>query len=398
MVEEAQTNEVDEALAQLVLVMEDVKDPRGRQGRRHLLASVLSIAVLGCLCGCDDAEALQDWAEKEEDWLTDYLELQWGVPSQDTFLRVLAAVDQSEFRWAFHRWVQNALPKAVAADQIAVDGKTARRSGDKSAEAKAVHMVSALACNAKVVLAQMPTASKSNELNAIRALLRILELKGSLVSIDAIACQTDIAERIVERGGDYLLCVKENQANLREQLVEAFDATSLKPTQNVDLLGPPEHEISTGSDAGHGRIETRTVTVIHAFEDWIDAATRLRWKGLQTLIRVDSKREHEGTGKLQMEKRYYISSRRLTASEANLHVRTHWEVENSLHYVLDVSFGEDGYRARKQNAAANFIVIRHFALNMIRSFEGDKLSVPRRRRLCDYKTDYREKLLSSVAS
>jgi len=132
MVEEAQTNEVDEALAQLVLVMEDVKDPRGRQGRRHLLASVLSIAVLGCLCGCDDAEALQDWAEKEEDWLTDYLELQWGVPSQDTFLRVLAAVDQSEFRWAFHRWVRNALPKAVAADQIAVDGKAA--VGERLAE------------------------------------------------------------------------------------------------------------------------------------------------------------------------------------------------------------------------------------------------------------------------
>ncbi len=125
----ARQDVVDEAMAGLVLVMEDVEDPRGRQGRRHLLSSVLSIAVLGCLCGCDDAEALQDWAEKEEDWLTEYLELRWGVPSQDTFLRVLAAVDQSEFRQAFHRWVRDVFPGAVAADPIAVYGRTARRSG-----------------------------------------------------------------------------------------------------------------------------------------------------------------------------------------------------------------------------------------------------------------------------
>ncbi len=393
----ARQDVVDEAMAGLVLVMEDVEDPRGRQGRRHLLSSVLSIAVLGCLCGCDDAEALQDWAEKEEDWLTEYLELRWGVPSQDTFLRVLAAVDQSEFRWAFHRWVRDVFPGAVAADQIAVDGKTARRSGDKKADEKAVHMVSALACEAKVVLAQMPTASKSNELNAIRALLKILEVRGSLVSIDAIACQTDVAKRIVERGGDYLLSVKDNQPTLREQIVAAFDATALEPTRNADRLGPPAHETHSASDAGHGRIETRTTTVIHDFDEWLDKETRDRWQGLDTLVRIESRREHEATGKVETESRYYISSRRMTAAQAHHHVRSHWEVENGLHYVLDVSFGEDSYRARKQNAAANFIVIRHFAVSLIRSFDGDRLSVPRRRRLCDYKVDYREQLLARTA-
>lgn len=395
MVDDGRGEGVDAAIADLVFVLDDVTDPRGRQGKRHLLTSVLGIAVLGCLCGCDDAEALQDWGEKEEEWLTDFLELRWGIPSQDTFLRVLAMIDPDEFRWAFFRWVRTAFPRAIGSGQIAVDGKTARHSGDKAAETTAVHMVSALACEARVVLAQQATTAKSNELSAIRELLRFLELRGALVSIDALGCQTDVAARIVERGGDYLLAVKDNQPTLHEQVRATFEATTLAPTHNVDQLGPPEHESFTGADAGHGRIETRTTTVTHDFAEWLDVADA--WPSLKTLVKVESVRESEADGRTSTECRYYISSRQLSAEQAHEHVRSHWSIENGLHYVLDVSFGEDSYMARKQNAAANFIIIRHFAISLIRSYDGDKLSVPRRRRLCDYKRDYREQLLATVA-
>ena len=391
----AEQSQVGAALEGLVVVMEDVSDPRGRQGRRHLLPSVLSIAVLGCLCGCDDAEALQDWAEKEEDWLADFIALPWGIPSQDTFLRVLAMIDPTEFRWAFARWVGKAFPKAAQAAQIAIDGKTARRSGDKAAESSAVHMVSALACETRVVLAQQATKAKSNELVAIRELLSLIELRSALVSIDALGCQSDIAQRITQRGGDYLLALKDNQPTLCSQVGAAFDALALPATRNVDRLGPPASESFVTTCAGHGRIERRTATVIHDFADWVEP--REEWSTLRTLVRVESEVEHEGTGKTTSDARYTICSRHLSAEEAAGHVRNHWGIENGLHYVLDVTFGEDSYMARKRNAAANFIVIRHFAVNLIRSYTGDRLSVPRRRRLCDYRPEYRAQLLAATA-
>ena len=386
---------VDAALAALVVVMDDVTDPRGRQGKRHLLTSVLTIAVLGCLCGCDDAEALQDWAEKEEDWLSDYLELRWGVPSQDTFLRVLAMIDPREFRMAFMRWVRGAFPRAFEGGQVAIDGKTARRSGDKQAEQAAVHMVSALAVETRVVLGQQATPDKTNELTAIRQLLYFLHLDGALVSIDAMGCQRDIAGRIVDGGGDYMLAVTNNQPTLLAQVSAAYDATTAESKRNVDIPDPPSAQATTTVDAGHGRIETRTTTVLHDFDEHLDVGGS--WKGLTTLIRVEATREDERSGKSETHVRHFISSRHLDAETAAKHVRAHWEVENGLHHVLDVSFGEDSYMARKKNAAANFIVIRHFAVNLIRAFKGDKLSVPRRRRLCDYRLDYREQLLAEVA-
>lgn len=383
-----------EVAGSLVVAFRDIEDPRGRQGKRHVHSDVLTIAVLGCLCGCDDAEALEDWARKEEPWLKEFLALRWGVPSQDTFLRVLAQIDQREFRRAFLFWIRRAFPKAVGG-QIAIDGKTARRSGDKEAEKKAVHMVSALACEYGLILGQEATESKSCELEALRVLIRLLELKGAMVSMDALGCQCDVAQSIVDQGGDYLLALKKNQPLLHEQVNEAFAALLLPPTRNVDRLGPPPHESWCDTDAGHGRIETRTTTVIHQFDDWIPV--RERWKGLTTLVRVHSERFDESDETTTTETRFYISSRRLSAQQAHEHVRAHWLVENGLHHVLDVSFGEDNCMVRKNNAAANFIVVRHFAVSLIRSYAGDKLSVPRRRRLCDYRVGYREELLAAVA-
>lgn len=385
---------VERALSGLVEVLETVTEPRGRQGRRHLLTDILAIAVLGCMCGCDDAEALEDWARKEESWLLDFLELPFGVPSQDTYLRVLAAIDEREFRGAFRAWATQTFRRGMGRGQIALDGKTARRSGDKAFEKKAVHMVSALACEHDLVLGQQPTSDKSNELNAIRALLDLLHLKGSLVSIDAIGCQRDIARTVRRRGGDYLFTLKDNQAALRQSVVDLFEAVeqqTARPSGEDPLAVVSVYE---HVDAGHGRIETRTTHVLEAWGDWVPEAER--WSGLATLIRVQSHREHEGTGVIEEQVRYYISSRKLTAEQAHEHIRAHWRIENCLHYVLDVTFKEDSYRARKQNAANNFIVIRHFALNLLRTVKQKKYSLTRTRRLCDYDLQFRENLLGEL--
>lgn len=258
-----------------------------------------------------------------------------------------------------------------------------------------MHRVSALACEARVILGQWETPSKTNELTAIRRLLDSIPLRGALVSIDAMGCQTNLATRITNRDADHLLAVRDNQPTLRAQIEAAFQLAGPGTTRNVDLPEPPATPSHCASDAGHGRIETRTTTVMHDFGEHLDVVDK--WAGLTTLIRVDRVREHEGSDLVENAVRYYISSRQLSAEAAGKHVRRHGEVENKLHYVLDVSFGEDGYTARKQNAAANFIVIPHFAVNLIRALSRDKLSFPRRRRRCDDKLEHREQLLTDVA-
>lgn len=384
--------EIGSVVGQLVVCLDLVDDPRGRRGRQHRLVDVLTIAVLGCLCGCDDAEALEDWGRKEESWLRGFLDLPWGIPAQDTYLRVLAAIDSDVFQVAFFDWVSSVFPQSQRPEQIAIDGKTARRSGDRAAGQSAVHMVSALACKEGLVLAQQPTGEKTAELTAVRTLLEILELRGSLVSIDAIGCQTDVASRIVEGGGDYLLAVKDNQPTLRGGVEGIFAAArTLRRDDNPDRTQPPSFDECTVTDGDHGRLEIRTARTITDFQAWIP--DHAKWRGLQTLVEIASERQDAISGKTSCERRYYISSRRLDASAANVAVRKHWAIENGLHYVLDVTFGEDAYRARKDNAAQNFIVTRHFALSMLRAYNGDAYSIPRRRRLCDYKIDYRNKLL-----
>lgn len=383
------------AMSCLVETMEDVTDPRGRQGRLHLLTDILTIAVLGCVCGCDDAEALEDWAHKELNWLEKHLEFPAGVPSQDTYLRVLAAVDERDFRAAFMVWAQRTFPGAFKGGQIALDGKTARRSGDKAFEQSAVHMVSALACDYGLVLAQQPTENKSNELNALRSILNLLHMKGSLISIDAMGCQRDVAATIRRREGDYLFGLKKNQLNLQREVQEPFEATLEPVKKPADIEHLPTMSSFQHTDAGHGRIEVRHTHVIHDWMDWVPESDK--WSDLSTLICVDARREHETTGVIETNRRYYISSRHLTAEEAHRHVRAHWRIENGLHHVLDVTFNEDSYRARRQNAANNFIVIRHFAISLIRSIKDRKYSIKRTRRLCDYNPKYRDELLARAS-
>ncbi len=385
--EQFDTDVIGSLLRSLLVVTETRKN----RGKRHPLVDVLAIAVLGCVCGCDNAEALEDWAEKERDWLSGFLTLPHGTPSQDVFLRVLAAICPEEFRRAFLVWARQIL-KALGVDgQIAVDGQTNRGSRDRAAKRGPVHMVSALACGEGLVLGQVKTDEKSNEITAIPQLLRLLDLRGALVSIDAMGCQVSIASLIRARHGDYLMGLKGNQSTLRDETEAVFEAVKAPPSANVDVAQPPAVAEATDVDKGHGRIETRTAKVICDFADWVPASER--WPDIRSLIAIESTREEVVSGTTTTETRFYISSRRMSPQEAIEAVRKHWLVENQLHWCLDVSFGQDANQTRTKYAAENLAVVRHFALNLVRRYKGDRYSVPRRRRLCDYRLNYREKLL-----
>lgn len=379
---------------ELVKQLSVVADPRKTRGKRYLLVEVLAIAIIGCMCGCDDAEALEDWGRKEEEWLRGLLPLNHGTPGQDVFLRVLAALDPEAFRAAFVSWVGAVFSVLGLDGQIAIDGQTHRRTGSPSTGQSPVHMVSALACEFGLVLGQVKAEAKSNEITAIPKLLRLLNLKGALVSIDAMGAQVRIAKQIVDGGGDYLLGLKGNQSNLHKETRALFDEVFSTESRPGDQSPPPTVRSHSHTDGGHGRIEVRTAHVIDDFSDWVPASER--WTGLSSLIAIDSIREVLANGKISKERRFYISSRNLTPEQALSATRSHWSIENQLHWVMDLSFDQDQSRVRTKNAAENFAVIRHMALDMLRACTADKYSIPRRRRLCDYDTGYRERVLSEV--
>jgi predicted transposase YbfD/YdcC len=373
-----------------------ISDPRKRRGKRHLLLDILAIAVLGCLCGCDDAEALEDWAKKERRWLSGFLKLPRGTPGQDVFLRVLAAIDPEQFRSAFLVWVREILHALGVEGQIAVDGQTNRGSRDRAHQRGPVHLVSALACEQGLVLGQVKTDDKSNEITAIPQLLRLLDLRGAMVSMDAMGCQVSIAKLIRSQQGDYLMGLKGNQSTLQDETEALFAAAQAPRSANVDEQQPPAIQQVTENDKGHGRLEKRTAKVISDFGDWVPSAER--WPDIKGLIAIDSTREDLQSGKSTTETRFYITSRQISAQEAMATVRRHWLVENQLHWCLDVSFGQDANQTRSKHAAENLAVVRHFALNLARSYSGDRYSVPRRRRLCDYNVEYRETILGASSS
>jgi len=386
-----------DVIAGLLSALAVVTEPRKDKGKRYPLCDVLAIAVLGCVCGCDNAEALEDWAKKESQWLSGFLALPHGTPGQDVFLRVLAAIEPEEFRDAFVTWVREILRVLGIDGQIAVDGQTNRGSRDRGKNRSPVHMVSALTCGEGLVLGQVKTDDKSNEITAIPELLGLLDLRGALVSMDAMGCQVKIAKLIREKEGDYLMGLKGNQSTLRDETEAVFEDSATTPrSRNVDEAQPPLTREKTETEKGHGRIETRTAKVMTDFAEWVPSSQR--WPGLSCLIAVEATREDLLSGKTTTETRFYISSRELSPAEALAGTRNHWLIENQLHWCLDVTFGQDANQTRTKNAAENLAVVRHFALNIIRNYDGDRYSAPRRRRLCDYDRQYRERVLGLEAS
>lgn len=370
-------------------------DPRRHQGIRYPLRSVVVIALMAMVCGCDDAEAMEAWGSANESWLSGFLPLPHGAPTQDVFLAVFAALDPKALGAVLRSWA--ALLAARLAHQgkhIAVDGKTSRRSFDTASGQSALHTVSAFLSDAGLVLGQTKTECKSNEITAIPELLRLLDLSGATVTIDAMGCQTEIAKTIVEGGGDYLLAVKENQPTLHQDIVATFAEAADARGRTIDEQPRPTVELFEEVDKGHGRVEKRAVKVCRDLS-WLTAATR--WPGLVYLVQVVRERTVLATGKTSIESAYYIgSNRRAEVGEVAKIIRRHWSIENELHWVLDMAFREDEARHRARNTAQNMTTLRHFALNIIKRDPTRKLGVANSRKRAGWDRGYLLDLLKGA--
>jgi predicted transposase YbfD/YdcC len=392
-----------ESFNRLARELGSVTDPRDPRGFRHPLVSVLVLPILASICGRDAADAAHLWGLKSEQWLREFLPLPHGIPSQDAILRVYAAVDTRQFELAFLCWIEGFAREPQPGRQIAVDGQRLRRGGQGDFGEDEVHSLSALDCQKGIVIGRRTTDVKSNEITALPKLLGMLNIRGALVSTDAMGCQTAIAETIRHGEGNYLFGLKGNQLGLEKEAKAAF-AYALGPKpKSVDAARPLKlHKDPKGPDqnAGHGRIEEREATVIRRSDDpdrfdrWLPTAAR--FKDIESIIRVEAKRTIRKTGETSTEVRYYISSLGMTAKAANEAVRKHWHVENRLHWVLDVTFGADQCRIRTLNAAANFACARQMALTVLRMHEGDKLSMTVRRNTANDWHDYLAWLLDSI--
>jgi predicted transposase YbfD/YdcC len=342
-----------ESKFRLVDVWVGVRDPRQTTKVEHDLIELLVVSVSAVLSGADTFVEIEAWAKEKLGWLRQYLKLEQGIPSHDTFGRVFAAIDPDEFGAAFVRWVGQVLPMLANGDVVAIDGKTSRRSGKVGATP--LHLVSAFAAQAGVVLGQRATAEKSNEKTAIPELLATLALEGSIVTIDAMGTQPNIAQAIRDRGADYLLAVKDNQPRLAESIDDFFIAFEAAPAKTP-------HQFHEVVEKDHGRIEVRRCYVFNQL-DCLHAPER--WPDLTSFVVITTERTIRGKA-TSTERRVYLSSLPPDAQRLNQSVRLHWRVENSLHWCMDVVFGDDQMRARTDHAAHNLAVVRQFVLNLIR--------------------------------
>ena len=372
-----------EGKRRLMDIFVGLRDPRQAKKVDHNLAELLVVAVSAVLAGADDFVQIEEWAKEKLDWFRQYLTLENGIPSHDTFGRVFAAIDAEEFAAAFRRWVSTLLPILDNDEVVSLDGKTSRRSG--KLDATPLHLVSAFAAGAGLVLGQRATAEKSNEKTAIPELLATLALTGCIVTIDAMGTQPNIAQAIRDRGADYVLSVKANQPTLAESIQDFFDAFQAAPEKTP-------HCVDEVVEKDHGRIEVRRC---YAFDQLECLHAPERWPDLRSFAVIASERTIKGTTTL--EHRFYISSLPADAARLNRAVRQHWRVENSLHWCMDVFFGDDQMRARTGHAAHNFAVLRHIALNLIRLAPVQRKGGIKVRRLIASTSDnYRAQLLGLV--
>lgn len=361
-----------------------IEDPREPWRVAHPLPEVLLLAVCGTIADCDDYDHIAAWGEAHLPFLREMLPYHHGVPGGRWLTLLMNRIDPALFSACFTAWVRETWPDRP--DFVAIDGKTSRRSHDRGAGKAPLHLVSAFATTARLVLGQEAVTDKAGETTAIPVLLeRLAEgggLKGATVTIDAIACNATIAQAITDAGADYLLAVKANQPTLRAEIEDYF-ATA--PADILDTLTDP--------DKGHGRIEERTVTVSRE-TDWLSGDRRfpgeLRLPGAATIIEVRSRTELKD--RCRFDTRYYISSAPLAAETAARAVRGHWGIENRLHWVLDVVFGDDQARVRTGHGAKNMAIVRHFAINLVRALD-DKKSLKLRRKLAGWDVRYLASIL-----
>lgn len=360
----------------------NIVDPRDLN-KRHKLIDIITIAICAVVCGANSWEHIEVFGQSKLDWFKEFLELPHGIPSHDTFGRIFAQIDPDEFRQSFMSWVQ-AICQLSYGQVVAVDGKTLRRSHDKSNGKSAIHMVSAWACANGIVLGQIKTDEKSNEITAIPQLIKTLEIEGCIVTIDAMGCQKNIAKTIIDSGAEYVLALKDNQATLHDN-VQLFFQDYFNSTSNQCAC-----DFYQSTDGDHGRIEIRKYWTTSDI-DWLQG--KESWKNLNTIGMVQRERHVEDG--ISVETSYYISSIENDAKRFSHAVRNHWGIENSLHWVLDVSFREDESRIRKDNAPENFAVLRHMALNLLKKERSLKKSIKSKQLTAGWDNNYLTKVLNA---
>jgi len=366
----------------LVSHLSIIKDPRVQGRTRHNLKDILAITICAVICGAESWNDIEDFGHTKQEWFKRFLELSEGIPSHDTFQRVFSIIDSDQLQESFVCWMRDVFKKKAKKKVIAIDGKTLRRSHDQKSGKKAIHMVQALATEEGLILAQQQTQEKSNEITAIPELLKMLELKGCIVTIDAMGTQKAIVEDIIEKKADYCLAVKENQQQLYKDIKLYLDE------QTANNFEHTAYDYYETTEKGHGRKEIRKYWITETVQ-WLEQKDD--WKGLKSIGVVESIRIINDQETIQ--RRYYISSLKSNVKEFGHAVRNHWKVENSCHWILDVCFREDDCRKRIRKSAQNFAVIRRMALNILRGDKKTKRGVKGKRLKAGWDSKYLEFLL-----
>lgn len=369
-------NEHSSANALSVLThFQDLKDPRIERTKKHLLLDIISLSICAVIAGAEGWEDIEEYGKKKHDWLKTFLALPNGIPSHDTISRVFRSLKPEEFQRCFGNWIE-ALHEAVGLKLVAIDGKTLRRSFDRVTAKSALHVVGAWSVENHLALAQVAVDEKSNEITAIPELLRLLELNGAIVTIDAMGCQKEIARQVVEEGADYVLAVKDNQPTLYRLAQEHFEKL-----HETDFQGSACRRHVTREQA-HGRMEERYYYITPLPESL--RSLQGDWAGLCSIGQVITMTEREG--KQTAEARYYISSLAPRVKRFAEATRGHWGIENSLHWILDVTFDEDNSRIRKDHGPDNFALLRRMAISLIKQ-DTSPGSVRRKRKRAAWSND-----------
>lgn len=354
-----------------------IPDPRIERCKFHLLEDIVLLTIIAVICGCESWETIEEFGKSKKDFLKGYLKIPNGIPSHDTIERLFKRMDSNAFGEIFMQW-SDAMRSKGGGEFLNIDGKTLCGSKDEGSGKYAIHLVSAWSHQNRLVLGQVKTACKSNELAAVKELITLLDIKGAVITADAMSCQKDIVKQICDKGADYIIGIKDNQKNLKEEIEFEFK-TQAKLVRSQTL------------EKDHGPIETRICEVI---ENLTELENKEDWKNLKSIIKITSIRETKNA--TTKEERFYISSLNQSAEYFNQGIRNHWAVENNLHWVLDVQFNEDKSRKRKDNAAENFALVRRFALTKITQTPLKRYGVNNRRLIASWNDQYLIKVLANL--